>query len=360
MRLLLQVLLNTASLPNVLELLSHWESLANELKIKYAQAAAVVVKHASGFLPSNVDEKQASFVLARIACNAHAVTDTEICLLGKALYLPLALVNHSCRPSCCVAFNGFTAALRTIDVVNQNEELTVGYCDLLAPSFKRRSELRSAYMFDCCCERCTLADSGSREEKLLSALRCQQRNCKGALIDDGSSERAVCTSCTCDHNMSDLRQLAQSTEANAGRSASELERNEVESALQSAEEAVQLAKQSACKGSAPFTKANDALMRACIESGRFDRALSACRASLAGYEIADDRKCLPLLGLQYAARGKLERYCERLVDAYKSLRQAVIILEKAFGDDSPIVREVKNVQLMQTEAELKQYQEQRA
>ena len=58
MRLLLQVLLNTTSLSNVLELISHWESLANELKIKYAQAAAVVVKHASGFLPSNVDEKK--------------------------------------------------------------------------------------------------------------------------------------------------------------------------------------------------------------------------------------------------------------------------------------------------------------
>ena len=114
MRLLLQVLLNTTSLPNVLELISHWESLANELKIRYAQAAAVVVKHASGFLPSNVDEKKASLVLAWIACNAHAVTDIEICFLGKALYLPLALVNHLCRPSCCVAFNGFTAALRTI------------------------------------------------------------------------------------------------------------------------------------------------------------------------------------------------------------------------------------------------------
>lgn len=58
-------------------------------------------------------------------------------------------------------------------------------------------------------------------------------------------------------------------------------------------------------------------------------------------------------GLQYAAQGKLERHCERLINAYKSLRQGVILFEKAFGDYSLSAWEVKNVQLRQAEAELK-------
>jgi hypothetical protein len=42
-----------------------------------------------------------------------------------------------------------------------------------------------------------------------------------------------------------------------------------------------------------------------------------------------------------------------LINAYKSLRQGIILFEKAFGDYSLSAWEVKNVQLRQAEAELK-------
>lgn len=367
MRLLLRVLLVFSAGTNKgdaerdlswLEVLqSHWDELDQQTMVRYAQATTMTLKYASSDAVPGIEQKQATQILARIACNAHSVTDSELRPIGKGMYPVLALLNHSCAPNCAVSFDGFTVRLNTLTHIDANEELTVGYCHLVAPAFKRRSELQQSYFFKCYCVRCTAADAGTKEDRLLRALRCMQAGCKGALVDDSESSKISCTACGREQDALSQRQLAQSAEAAAGKATSQLERGEVEDAYTSADNAVQLAKQSACKGSAAFTEANDALMRASIEAGNFERALSACKASMAGYEIADYRLCLPMTGLQYATLGKLERHFGKLAEAYRSFRYASSIIENALGRDCDSAKEVRNVQLMQTEAELKQQYE---
>ncbi|MES1912403.1 MAG: hypothetical protein MHM6MM_004684 [Cercozoa sp. M6MM] len=81
--------------------------------------------------------------LSLITRNAASVCDAELELRGVGFFPLVACVNHDCAPNCALVFSlspqGITVQMRTMRPVQQGEELTISYVDLL-DTFETRSE----------------------------------------------------------------------------------------------------------------------------------------------------------------------------------------------------------------------------
>jgi hypothetical protein len=75
----------------------------------------------------------------------------------SALLSPVgALLNHSCFPTTCVAYDAQgRQCFIACRAINEGDEITHSYVDCGVPTEQRRERLRSIYGFDCACERCT-------------------------------------------------------------------------------------------------------------------------------------------------------------------------------------------------------------
>jgi SET and MYND domain-containing protein len=74
----------------------------------------------------------------QLMANTFSLCDLEGNAIGAALYLEMAMLNHSCEPNCCIVFEGSQAVLRTLRVVEEGEELTISYLSLATPREDRR------------------------------------------------------------------------------------------------------------------------------------------------------------------------------------------------------------------------------
>nr|GAT56227.1 predicted protein [Mycena chlorophos] len=81
-----------------------------------------------------------------------------------ALFPNLCRLNHDCTPNSHYSFSSetFTGRILAVRAIEEGEELTLGYVDLVAPRDARRVGLREKYHFECTCPTCELP-----EEKLL-------------------------------------------------------------------------------------------------------------------------------------------------------------------------------------------------
>ncbi|XP_030642992.1 histone-lysine N-methyltransferase SMYD3 [Chanos chanos] len=109
-------------------------------------------------LPSGLDPIN---LLARVTCNCFTISDGELQDLGVGLYPSMSLLNHDCQPNCVMVFEGKRLQLRAVRDIQPQEELTISYTDVLAPSTERRRQLQEQYHFFCQCQRCTRADKDS-------------------------------------------------------------------------------------------------------------------------------------------------------------------------------------------------------
>ena len=75
----------------------------------------------------------------------------------SALLSPVgALLNHSCYPTTCVAYDAQgRQCFMACRSISEGDEITHSYVDCGVPTEQRRERLRSIYGFDCACERCT-------------------------------------------------------------------------------------------------------------------------------------------------------------------------------------------------------------
>ena len=92
-------------------------------------------------------------IAARFGAAVEALPDTE----GSAIFLELAMINHSCAPNAAVEFLGADAeaTLLALRPIAAGEEILVTYVPIDAEDAlaERRSMLHE-YAFDCKCTRC--------------------------------------------------------------------------------------------------------------------------------------------------------------------------------------------------------------
>ena len=114
---------------------------------------------------------------------------------ARSLCPVMAMVNHSCQPSCRVYWTSpDTLVLETRRPVRAGEELTITYCCTMLATPSRQTKLLTSKGFQCRCERCR--DPGERETQTggISCTKCSQ----GVLLPHLGQEGSPLTwSCHC-------------------------------------------------------------------------------------------------------------------------------------------------------------------
>lgn len=72
-------------------------------------------------------------------------------VIGYALDMVTAIINHSCVPNAFVTFEGCQLRVRSLRPIAAGEEITVSYADPSMPVFNRQKFLRDMYFFECHC-----------------------------------------------------------------------------------------------------------------------------------------------------------------------------------------------------------------
>ncbi|NP_001290697.1 histone-lysine N-methyltransferase SMYD3 [Esox lucius] len=97
-------------------------------------------------------------LLAKVTCNCFTISDAELQEIGVGLYPSMSLLNHDCRPSCVMLFQGKTLQLRAIRDIQPTEEVTISYIGVLLPTRERQTQLMEQYHFSCQCGLCSTAE----------------------------------------------------------------------------------------------------------------------------------------------------------------------------------------------------------
>ncbi|KAK9803460.1 hypothetical protein WJX73_004414 [Symbiochloris irregularis] len=167
------------SFDDVTALLSHWDKLDDQRKVRYAQMAVITRQYMQGSTSAAElpDEKEIAIMLARFACNNHTIMDDENNPIGLGMYPLGALLNHSNEPNVVPTFEGPRIVFRAIRAVAAGAELTVAYLDLLTPAAELRHALAYHYFFnEATAEACTPSTSFA-ERTEYQQIRC--RTCMG-------------------------------------------------------------------------------------------------------------------------------------------------------------------------------------
>ena len=119
------------------------------------------------------------------------VDTVEDLVVGKGVYPLASLFNHSCEPSCIVAFEGSRLIVTTSRAVAAGDALTISYGPLKSRQCRkqRQAELLSKYGFECQCEACN-SDEPDSDASAWQGYACK---CGGCAIDNGKNIR--CSKC---------------------------------------------------------------------------------------------------------------------------------------------------------------------
>nr|XP_029530969.1 histone-lysine N-methyltransferase SMYD3 isoform X1 [Oncorhynchus nerka] len=140
---------------------SHLCDMGEERREGLSQLSSMLQLYIQQEVPNIMQELPAVdplSLLAKLTCNCFTISDGELQEIGVGLYPSMSLLNHDCRPSCMMMFEGETLHLRAARDMRPAEELTISYIGSLAPTRDRQTQLEEQYHFTCQCQRCTTAD----------------------------------------------------------------------------------------------------------------------------------------------------------------------------------------------------------
>ncbi|XP_054157602.1 histone-lysine N-methyltransferase SMYD3-like, partial [Oppia nitens] len=99
-------------------------------------------------------------IYGKLLINSFAIQDPLMKPIGRAIYLGPSIFDHSCRPSVSFMFIGtqlYIKAIKSMPITDITD-LKISYIDEFETTDERQKILRSAYYFDCDCERCCLTE----------------------------------------------------------------------------------------------------------------------------------------------------------------------------------------------------------
>jgi hypothetical protein len=106
------------------------------------------------------EEDDDEVVLFAVPCRGRELSITSAMLpasVGVGLFPTVAVLNHSCEPSCTVVYAHAPdshASVITAEEIEPGEELTISYVDVRLGVNERRAALSGRYGFVCDCRRC--------------------------------------------------------------------------------------------------------------------------------------------------------------------------------------------------------------
>eukprot|EP00644_Phytophthora_capsici_P005133 jgi/Phyca11/96394/e_gw1.1.416.1 len=174
---------------SVLKLRHHLEDTSTAKRQQFQEMTALVLLLLSRYkgdkkllipslesLQSDVEEEILK-LFGRVNCNVFSLAnDVTNEAVGIGLFPNGALFNHDCDPNCVVSFKGREMQVHVVKDVQEGQELTVSYIELLQSTTSRQAELKGSYFFDCECTRCQAATT---DDWYLDGLMCSNKECQG-------------------------------------------------------------------------------------------------------------------------------------------------------------------------------------
>ncbi|KAL3664945.1 hypothetical protein V7S43_010121 [Phytophthora oleae] len=284
-------------------------------------------------------------LFGRVNCNAFSLAnDVTNEAVGIGLFPDGALFNHDCDPNCVVSFKGREMQVHVVKDVQEGQELTVSYVELLQSTTSRRSELKESYFFDCECARCQAALSQeTTDDWYLDGLVCSNKECHdGVLIETNP----VCKMCGKSRDGKEIARYEEELKSiGTLQSSSELERWEKYQQMWTiATQRLRLHPRNA-RIAVMAREIGNFLLTATSEQLQH-LVLPFCLAELHASEWLLPKTPLPSRGLLQLQIGKLlfekasasASHAEQLQRAAEYLQQALSVLNCAYGRDSTAVQ----------------------
>ncbi|KAJ7340411.1 SET and MYND domain-containing protein 3 [Desmophyllum pertusum] len=295
-------------------------------------------------------------LFGKISCNSFTICDAELQSLGVGIYQTPSLLNHSCLPNCVAVFNGIKLLIHATEQIKQGDELTISYTELLCPSYQRKEDLKSHYLFDCNCPKCC---SSLEEDGLMLSLKCSDFSCNGAVPRDlAGGGFAGCNTCgkrQSDKTAETKAQVIISKSDEALKEIKTLEKTDDYQAILDLAENILEEQKGSSFHKLHFSKIGilDKAMDACIYLELWDQALAFGLQTMDAYKLYYPRNH-PSVGIQLFRIGKLQVYLDKLKDGFQLLLQAEAILKVTHGNH-PLVQELREM-IAQTLDELREEQ----
>ncbi|KRT84042.1 SET domain-containing protein, partial [Oryctes borbonicus] len=176
-------------LPDVWNRIRLLESHCKERKMTpaYQQEKRQVVEFIRRFFKIDTfSEEEILKVCGIIMVNGHEVPLTEPAHV--AIYEMTSMLEHSCRANCSKSFTSKGGVVISAGIpIEKGEHLSICYTDPLWGTPNRRHHLWETKFFWCSCPRC--ADP-TELGTYFSAIRCQEKDCKGYLLPKSFQEES--------------------------------------------------------------------------------------------------------------------------------------------------------------------------
>ncbi|KAI4456979.1 set and mynd domain containing arthropod-specific member 4 isoform a [Holotrichia oblita] len=174
-------------LSNVWNKIQLLESHCKERKLtsSYQQDKRQIVEFIKRFFKIDTfSEEEILKVCGIVMINAHEVPLNEPPHI--AIYETTSMLEHSCRANCAKSFTSKGGVLVSAGThIEKGEHLSICYTDPLWGTPNRRHHLWETKFFWCNCSRCS---DSTEFGTYFSAVRCQEKDCKGYLLPKSFQE----------------------------------------------------------------------------------------------------------------------------------------------------------------------------
>ncbi|KEQ76069.1 SET domain-containing protein, partial [Aureobasidium namibiae CBS 147.97] len=113
----------------------------------------------------------------QILRNSLTLTSPVLDPMGIALDPTVCSANHSCEPNATVLFDQPYLMMRSLSPIRKGEEVFISYIDNTDPYYRRQTQLKQRYCFECQCPKCQYGTNG-REDDWAQPLEKLAPKCK--------------------------------------------------------------------------------------------------------------------------------------------------------------------------------------
>jgi hypothetical protein len=99
----------------------------------------------------------------QILRNSLTLTSPVLDPMGIALDPIVCSANHSCEPNASVLFDQPRVMMRSLSSIKKGEEVFISYIDNTDPYYRRQTQLKQRYCFECRCSKCQHGTNGRED-----------------------------------------------------------------------------------------------------------------------------------------------------------------------------------------------------
>lgn len=100
----------------------------------------------------------------QILRNSLTLTSPVLDPMGIALDPTVCSANHSCEPNASVLFDQPYLMMRSLSSIKKGEEVFISYIDNTDPFYRRQTQLKQRYCFECQCPKCQHGTNGREDD----------------------------------------------------------------------------------------------------------------------------------------------------------------------------------------------------